>query len=147
MRNFISIGEKVVLVSFFRNKFYNAVFIFHFFMNLQRQNQRYSNTYYKLLCRKFEISHSNHWTFWIILQNCIIFSKLTVKHSLENNSKHHSVFVEGMYFCLFFYWYMMKFRLHTLEKMGLFVSVTLFILNFPNLLNWYDFLRGMKTLS
>ena len=38
LRNFISIREKVVLVSFFQNKFYNAVLIFHFFMNLQRQN-------------------------------------------------------------------------------------------------------------
>ena len=38
LRNFISIREKVVLVSFFQNKLYNAVFIFRFFMNLQRQN-------------------------------------------------------------------------------------------------------------
>ena len=38
LRNFISIREKVVLVSFFQNKFYNAVFIFRFFMNLERQN-------------------------------------------------------------------------------------------------------------
>ena len=38
LRNFISIREKVVLVSLFQNKFYNAVFIFRFFMNLQRQN-------------------------------------------------------------------------------------------------------------
>ena len=33
-----STRKKVVLVSFFQNKFYNAVFIFRFFMNLQRQN-------------------------------------------------------------------------------------------------------------
>ena len=38
LRNFISIREKVVLVSFFQNKFYNAIFIFRFYMNLQRQN-------------------------------------------------------------------------------------------------------------
>ena len=38
LRNFISIREKVVLVSFFQNKLYNAVFIFRFYMNLQRQN-------------------------------------------------------------------------------------------------------------
>ena len=38
LRNFISTRKKVVLVSFFQNKFYNAVFIFRFFMNLQRQN-------------------------------------------------------------------------------------------------------------
>ena len=38
LRNFISIKEKVLLVSFFQNKLYNAVFIFCFFMNLQRQN-------------------------------------------------------------------------------------------------------------
>ena len=38
LRNFISIKEKVLLVSFFQNKLYNAVFIFRFFMNLQRQN-------------------------------------------------------------------------------------------------------------
>ena len=38
LRNFFSIREKMVLVSFFQNKFYNAVFIFRFFMNLQRQN-------------------------------------------------------------------------------------------------------------
>ena len=38
LRNFIPIREKVVLVSFFQNKFFNAVFIFRFFMNLQRQN-------------------------------------------------------------------------------------------------------------
>ena len=37
LRNFISIREKVVLVSFFQNNFYNAVFVFRFFMNLQRQ--------------------------------------------------------------------------------------------------------------
>ena len=37
LRNFISIREKVVLVSFFQNNFYNAVFVFCFFMNLQRQ--------------------------------------------------------------------------------------------------------------
>ena len=35
LRNFISLREKM---SFFQNKFYNAVFIFRFFMNLQRQN-------------------------------------------------------------------------------------------------------------
>ena len=38
LRNFISIREKVALVSFFQNKFYNAVFIIRFFMNFQRQN-------------------------------------------------------------------------------------------------------------
>ena len=38
LKNFISIREKVVLVSFFQNKFYNTVFRFRFFMNLQRQN-------------------------------------------------------------------------------------------------------------
>ena len=38
LRNFISLREKGFLVSFFQNKFYNAVFIFRFFMNLQRQN-------------------------------------------------------------------------------------------------------------
>ena len=38
LRNFISLREKVFLVSFFQNKFYNAVYIFRFFMNLQRQN-------------------------------------------------------------------------------------------------------------
>ena len=38
LRNFISLREKMFLVSFFQNKFYNAVFIFRFFMNLQRQN-------------------------------------------------------------------------------------------------------------
>ena len=37
-RHFISVREKVVLVSFFQNKFYSTVFIFRFFMNLQRQN-------------------------------------------------------------------------------------------------------------
>ena len=30
--------KKVVLVSFFQNRFYNAVFTFYLFMNLQRQN-------------------------------------------------------------------------------------------------------------
>ena len=34
LRNFIPIREKVVVVSFFQNKFYNAVFTFRFFMNL-----------------------------------------------------------------------------------------------------------------
>ena len=38
LRSFVSIREKVVLVSFFQNKFHNGVFIFRFFMNLQRQN-------------------------------------------------------------------------------------------------------------
>ena len=38
LKNFISIREKLVLVSFFQNKFYNTVFSFRFFMNLQRQN-------------------------------------------------------------------------------------------------------------
>ena len=38
LRNFIPIREKVVLVSFFQNKFFNAVFIFRFFMNLQSQD-------------------------------------------------------------------------------------------------------------
>ena len=38
LRNFISLREKVVLMSFLQNKFYNTVFIFRFFMNLQRQN-------------------------------------------------------------------------------------------------------------
>ena len=38
LRNFIFIREKVVLVLFFENTFYNAVFIFGFFKNLQRQN-------------------------------------------------------------------------------------------------------------
>ena len=38
LRNFISIRKKVVLVIFFQNKFYNAVFNFCFFTNLQRQN-------------------------------------------------------------------------------------------------------------
>ena len=38
LRNFISTREKSVLVSFFQNEFYNAVFIFRFFMNLRRQN-------------------------------------------------------------------------------------------------------------
>ena len=38
LRNFTSTREKVVLVSFFQNKFYNVVFIFRFFMNFQRQN-------------------------------------------------------------------------------------------------------------
>ena len=37
LRNVISIREKVVLVSFFQNKFYNVVFSFRFFMNLQTQ--------------------------------------------------------------------------------------------------------------
>ena len=122
LRNFISIREKVALVSFFQNKFYNAVFIIRFFMNLQRQNVTNvnSNIRYKLFRRKFlKLLHSNHWTLWLILQNCTIFLKLTVKYSLQNNFlKHHSVFVWGMYFCLFFHWYMMKFRLHSLEKMG-----------------------------
>ena len=38
LRNFISIIEKVVLVSFIQNKFYNAAFIFRVFMNFQGQN-------------------------------------------------------------------------------------------------------------
>ena len=38
LRNFISIRKKVVLTSFFQNKFYNAIFIVLFFMNLQIQN-------------------------------------------------------------------------------------------------------------
>ena len=38
MRNLISIREKVILALFFQDKFYNAVFIYLFFMNLQRQN-------------------------------------------------------------------------------------------------------------
>ena len=31
--------KKVVLVSFFQGKFYDAAFIFHIFMNLQRENE------------------------------------------------------------------------------------------------------------
>ena len=38
LKNFVSISEKVVLLLFFQIKFYNAVLIFRFFMNLQRQN-------------------------------------------------------------------------------------------------------------
>ena len=38
LRNFISVREKLVLVSFFQNRIYNVVFIFRFFINLQRQN-------------------------------------------------------------------------------------------------------------
>ena len=38
LRKFLSIREKGVLVPLFQNKFYNTVFIFRFFMNLQRQN-------------------------------------------------------------------------------------------------------------
>ena len=38
LRNFIPIREKVVVASFFQNKFYNSVFIIRFFMNFQRQN-------------------------------------------------------------------------------------------------------------
>ena len=89
LRNFISLGEKVALVSFFQNKFYNAVFIIRFFMNLQRQNVTNvnSNIRYKLFRRKFlKLLHSNHWTLWLNLRNCTIFSKLTVKYSLQNNS-------------------------------------------------------------
>ena len=41
LRNFISVRENVVLEkiwSFFQKKFYNTVFIFCFFMNLQKQD-------------------------------------------------------------------------------------------------------------
>ena len=38
LRNFVSVRKKVVLVSFFQSKLYNAGFIFCFFRNPQRQN-------------------------------------------------------------------------------------------------------------
>ena len=101
--NFISIREKVVLISFFQKK-YHAVFIFHFFMNLQWQNvTNVTVTYVANISVESFWNHCSSviWTCLIILQNCY-FSELTVKCSLENNSlKHRSVLVWGMYFSLF----------------------------------------------
>ena len=120
LRHFISIREKVVIVLFFQNKFYNAVFIFRFLTNLQSQN-----------VTNVTVTHVTNFSvesfltiplkpldvFFKILQNSIIFSKLTVKYSLQNNSlrtSQHPCLWHTFQFV--FYWYVMKFRLHLYWK-------------------------------
>ena len=74
----------------------HAVFIFHFFMNLQWQNvTNVTVTYVTNISVESFWNHCSSviWTCLIILQNCY-FSELAVKCSLENNSlKHRSVLV------------------------------------------------------
>ena len=102
-------------------------------------NKRYSNIRCTPFRRKFlKLLHLNHWTFWLILQHCNMFSKLSVKYSQRPCMRCVLLFTLLLIYD--------EIQIAFVRKDGIICESNFIILNFQNLLNWYPFCLGMKTL-
>ena len=134
----------MVLVLFIKSKSCNAVC--HFSLFYEPSKTKFTVTYVTDFCVE---SFRNHCsvirTFLKIFKNCIIFSKFTVKHSLQNNFlKDHWVLLQGICICLFFidiWWHSDCTRV---TKDVIISEGTLFIQKLQNILTDIPFVCGLK---
>ena len=131
---------------FIKSKSCNAVC--HFSLFYEPSKTKFTVTYVTDFCVE---SFRNHCsvirTFLKIFQNCIIFSKFTVKHSFQNNFlKDHKVFLQGIYFCLFFIDIWWNSDCTRVTKDVIISEGNFIYTKTSKHLNWYPFCLWIKTL-